>query len=319
MYWLEAFHLPTTLRQYDFRQRRVEVQELALNTEQKGQLAFLLAQHALPENREYRYDYFLDNCSTRIRDILDVVLGGALRQATEGRPAEGTYRWHTQRSVSNDPFLYLGILAGQGGRVDAPLDQWDEMFLPAKVQERMRELRVVDDRGLEVPLVMREVTLLEHDTWRVEATQPDWTWRMLGIGVGIALVIATGVVRGARGTVGRGAAVIWALLQMVGGMVLLFLWFGTNHVMSAWNGNVLLFSPLAVVIPLMLWSRRWPRGLEWLAALYLVTAIVGAFDGLGQGQDNSELVALIIPPSLAALVVAIVVSRQRAAAPRSQM
>ncbi|HRP08502.1 MAG TPA: DUF4105 domain-containing protein, partial [Gemmatimonadales bacterium] len=133
-YWLAAFDLRTTLAQYDAARRRIEVQELALPRSARAELAYALAENARPNNREYRYDYFLDNCSTRIRDALDAALGGALRSHAEGRPAEGNFRWHTQRSISNDPLMYLGILAGLGSRVDQPIDQWAEMFLPAKVQ-----------------------------------------------------------------------------------------------------------------------------------------------------------------------------------------
>jgi hypothetical protein len=314
MYRLEALDLATTLANYEYHQRGIDVQELALSAAQKGQLAFLLAQNAVPENREYRYDYFFDNCSTRIRDMLDVVLGGSLRIGSERRPAEGTLRWHTQRSVSNNAALYLGILAGLGSRVDQPIDQWAEMFLPAKVQERVRELRVLDDRGLEIPLVVREGTLLDINRWSVEPAQPDWTLPLLGIGAMLAMLIATGVVGGGAGSAGRVLATLWALVQVLGGVVLLFLWFGTNHVMSAWNANVLLFSPLAFVIIVLMWSRRPGRWISWLAAAYVIFGVFGAVDGLGQRQDNSELVALMVPPSLAALGVAVLVSRRRVAA-----
>jgi hypothetical protein len=215
--------------------------------------------------------------------------------------------------VSNNAALYLGILAGLGSRVDQPIDQWAEMFLPAKVQERVRELRVLDDRGLEIPLVVREGTLLDINRWSVEPAQPDWTLPLLGIGAMLAMLIATGVVGGGTGSAGRVLATVWAVVQVLGGVVLLFLWFGTNHVMSAWNANVLLFSPLAFVIPMLIWSRpgRW---VSWLAAAYVISGLFGAIDGLGQRQDNSELVALLVPPSLAALGVAMLVSRRRVAA-----
>lgn len=320
LYWVEAMDLETTIRIYNYGQRQIDVQELALNSAQKAQLAFMLAQNALPENREYRYDYFLDNCSTRIRDILDIVLGGALREATEGRPAEGTFRWHTQRSVSNNAWLYLGILAGQGARVDEPLDQWGEMFLPAKVAERVRELRVHDDDGREVPLVIREATLLPHQTWQVEATQPDWTWPLLGVGLAIALVIATGAMRGAVGVAGRTLAVVWASVQVVGGLVLLFLWFGTNHVMSAWNANVLLFSPFAVAILIVL-LRPGGRVVTFLVRYAFAAAFaIGVLSFMPFAfQDNHELAALIVPPFFAAALLAMRLNRRRAAAQPSPM
>jgi hypothetical protein len=297
-------------------QRRVEVQELALNTAQKGQLAFLLAQNALPENREYRYDYFLDNCSTRVRDILDVVLGGALRRGSEGREAEGTLRWHTQRSVSNNAGLYLGILAGLGPRVDQPIDQWTEMFLPAKVQERVRELRVVDDRGLEVPLVLRETTLLDINRFAVEPTQPDWSLRLFGISILIALLIRTGAARGPAGIAGRVVTGAWGLLASLGGLVLLFLWLFTNHEMSAWNNSILLFSPLGVVLLLLLVRRRQAGWVNTLGLIYVGMVLLGASLGWTEiAQDSRELVALMTLPSLAAAWVAFDINRRRAAVP----
>jgi hypothetical protein len=314
MYRLEALDLPTTLAQYERFQRRLEVQELALSTAQKEQLAFLLAQNALPANREYRYDYFLDNCSTRIRDILDVVLGGALRLGSEGRPAEGTLRWHTQRSVSNNPGLYLGILAGLGSRVDQPIDQWTEMFLPAKVQERVRELRVVDDRGLEVPLVIRETTLLDINRFKVEPAQPNWSLPLFGVGALLALLIATGTLQGRAGIVGKVLAGAISVVLTVGGLVLLFLWLFTNHEMSRWNANVVLFSPIALSI-LMLLLRRGERVLTFLVTYGCAAAVavgIVSFTPFAL-QDNRELAALIVPPFLAAALLALRLNRQRAA------
>lgn len=319
-YWLDVWDLATTMRVYDAARRQVEVQELALPDPLKAELAARLAENALPANRTYRYDYFLDNCSTRVRDVLDAVLGGALRRHTQGILAEGTYRWHTQRAVSNNPFLYLGILAGQGMRVDAPLDQWDEMFLPGKVQERVRELRIPDGNGRDVPLVRREATILPHSTWHVDASKPDWTLPLLGIGAVIALVIASGVTAGRAGMIGRTVGVLWLLLQAIGGLVLAFLWFATEHVFSGNNLNLLLFTPLSVAVLWML-LRGTPdgsteRGAGPLAVFAFASVFVGAVMGFfNAGQQNRELAALMFLPSLAVFVVAVLLSRRRAGAP----
>lgn len=315
-YWLDVWSLETTLRVYAARQRAVEVQELALTAAQKAELAANLARNANPEHRTYNYDYYLDNCSTRVRDALDRVLGGALRRATEGVPGEGSFRFHTQRSITSNPWLYLGILAAIGPRADQPRDQWDEMFLPEKVQERVRELTVTADDGREVPLVVREATLLEFDTWHVEPAPPDWTWPLLGIGLLLAGLIASGLVRGGWGVPGRVLAGVVAVAAVLGGTLLLFLWWFTDHVITDRNANVLFLSPLAVAVPVLLLGRggalRWQR-------LALVAAGLGGLGGLlaatNLWQDHREVAALMVPPLLAAITVAVVVSRRRAAAP----
>ena len=111
-YWLGAMTMAQTVAIYTRDERDVDLQELALPPAARRELAALLAENALPENRVYTYDYFLDNCSTRIRDILNRVLDHALESATVGAPAEGSFRFHTHRSLTNDPLMYMGILLG---------------------------------------------------------------------------------------------------------------------------------------------------------------------------------------------------------------
>jgi hypothetical protein len=311
-YWLAVGSLDTTLRTYAYFQRDVVVQELALPAGKKAELAMRLAENLLPDNRTYTYDYYLDNCSTRVRDMLDVILGGALRQATEGTPGEGTLRFHTQRSVSNDAAMYLGILAAMGPRADAPLDQWGEMFLPAKVQERVRELTVSDSAGNQVPLVIREDTLLQVGVHAVEPTRPDWSGRLLLVGLLISIVSVTGVRRGRAGVPGRTVATLWLVTSGIAGLVLLFLWFGTDHVATRSNWNVALLNPLGLLLIPILWRRRAASGLgRWDVALgtgYALSLFVGLVAVWAGAQSTGEILALAFIPGVVTFVVALVLS-----------
>jgi hypothetical protein len=319
-YILAVSTLEATLQAYAGERRTVEVQELALRPEQEAELAFLLQQNALPENRQYSYDYYFDNCSTRIRDLLDQVLGGALRVATEGMPGEGTLRFHTQRMVANDPLMYLGILAAMGPAADRPLDAWGEMFLPEKVQQRLRELRVTDAEGIDVPLVAREATLLSHDEHSVLAAPPDWSLPLAGVGLALALVILVGMREDHIGWAGRIVGGLWALVAGVAGTLLAVLWFLTDHVMTTGNRNLLILSPLALVLTVLLWRRRivqdrltfrLGRVVVALAALTLIGALLALAPSLG-GQVNREIAALAVPPTLAGCWLVLRVSRRRA-------
>jgi hypothetical protein len=319
-YWLGVSDWNRTLQEYAYFERRVEVQELALRPEQKAELAFRLAQNAQPANREYLYDYFRDNCSTRVRDMLDGILGGALRRATEGVPAEGTLRFHMARSLTNDLWMYLGILTAMGPAADKPLDQWGEMFLPAKVQERVRELRVPGADGRDTPLVVREQTVLDLDQWRVEDAPPDRRFALLGAGMVLAVLILTGAAAGAAGLPGRLVAGAWGLVAGLGGLLLCYLWFATNHVSTAGNRNLLLLSPLAL---LLVWPTWRGRGRAWVRG---VAIAVGGLAGLGlvlahlpglSGQHNLGVALLAAPPTMALAWVTARLSRPRAGAPPS--
>ncbi|HZG43922.1 MAG TPA: DUF4105 domain-containing protein, partial [Longimicrobium sp.] len=161
LYELGVSDLQNTLYQYEYFNRSVWGQELNLTAAQKRELQRLLEVNALPQNKDYLYDYYRDNCSTRIRDVVDRVIGGRLRAATEKVPTGTTYRWHSERLIAGDPVSYTGITGGLGPAADHEISRWEEMFLPFKVQERFREARVLDEAGREVPLVKREWALFE--------------------------------------------------------------------------------------------------------------------------------------------------------------
>src|SRR5687767_8963474 len=84
LYELGVSDLSSTLYQYQMLNRTLRAQRLTLTPAQAAEVQRFLVWNARPENRVYRYDYYRDNCSTRVRDVLDRVLGGRLRAATAG-------------------------------------------------------------------------------------------------------------------------------------------------------------------------------------------------------------------------------------------
>ena len=84
LYSMGGYPLQQTLIEYTERDRAVWAQELDLTNAQKVALRDFIIWNSRPENAEYRYDYYLDNCSTRVRDALDRVLGGVIRATFSG-------------------------------------------------------------------------------------------------------------------------------------------------------------------------------------------------------------------------------------------
>ena len=120
-YWMAGFPAEQYLEEYKRNNRSVWVQELDLPPRARLQLQEFLTWNALPENRFYHYDYYRDNCSTRVRDAIDRVVNGAVRRATAAVPEPASYRFHTQRLTANDPLIYTGLLLALGEGVDRPL------------------------------------------------------------------------------------------------------------------------------------------------------------------------------------------------------
>ena len=112
-YWMADEDANNMLAKYMAAGRWVREQELNLTPAQRVEVRDFLEWNDRPENRFYRYDYFLDNCSTRVRDVIDKVLGGSFHTQNTGA-ASGTFRFHTQRLVDNDLPLYTGLLLALG-------------------------------------------------------------------------------------------------------------------------------------------------------------------------------------------------------------
>ena len=310
-YWLGYDDLDNTLLTYRNRKRDVTVQELNFAPSQRADLASRLAVNALDANRYYAYDYFRDNCSTRIRDMLDLELGGALKRATTAKPADGTLRFHTLRSITNDKLLFVGINAAFGPHVDRPLDQWDEMFLPAKVQQRMRELTIAGPDGRDRPLVKREISLLNMNAYHVDAAPPAWGGALIGISLVVAALIRLTESQRRIALVGRVVGGAWMLLVGVGGLTLLFFWLFTDHVATWANRHLLLLSPLALALVSSFWYRGDRRPRPWVPrvvmALMLSVAIGGLLAFLPQvsGQQTAILAQLTALPTFVAALEAL--------------
>ena len=104
-YRLAALPFDEDMAMYREEGRGVTIQWLALTDAQATQLADALAVNARPENAVYGYDYFRDNCATRVRDAIDRALGGALHRQLAGRSHGSTYRSEAVRLASPAPWM----------------------------------------------------------------------------------------------------------------------------------------------------------------------------------------------------------------------
>jgi hypothetical protein len=311
IYQIAADDIYQTLAAYQYWNRTLVAQELNLSAEQKAELKAFLEWNVRPENREYRYDYFRDNCSTRIRDAIDRVLDGQLRTATEDVPTETTYRWHSRRLIADDVLAYTGLGAGLGPRADRRINAWEEMFLPGKVHDRVAELRVVNPAGGYTPLVRSEQVLYEAVGRAPEREAPPrWIPAYLLVGVVLGGLVALLAVMARRNGFGRflfsAVTALWALLIGTGGLLLAALWALTDHQAAHRNENLFHFDPLALGLVLLLpaaaYGARWARRPALLlaaavAALSLLGFVLQPLPGLD--QVNGEVIAMLLPVHLA--------------------
>jgi len=310
LYWMQGDDISETLATYRYLNRSVWVQELDLTPAERLAVRDFIVWNARPENRYYRYDYYLDNCSTRVRDVIDRVVGGQLKQATETRLTNTTYRFHTQRALQFDGAVALGTNIGLGEVADRRISEWEESFLPARLQEHVRRVQLRAPDGSTRPLVKSERQLFAANRPPEATAPPSEMVRNLAIGLAIAIILGA-LARGA-GAGKRAArigfttlATIWTALNGILGVILVVGWTATRHVFMARNENLLQFDALslglAVVLPMALTRARSVRAARKLSVVIAAIAVVGfAMQILPWfNQVNGEVIALTLPAHLA--------------------
>jgi hypothetical protein len=310
-YWMAGENANGMLAAYHGIGRPITLQRLNLTAAQANALRDFVEWNARDENKYYRYDYFRDNCSTRLRDALDRALGGALRRATDSVPTSLTYRSESVRLTDGDAPVQAGIDIALGRPADVPLTAWQSFFIPMRLRDAVRTIRVPGEDGALVPLVAQERAIDPPPTVPrvVEAPRPpSLIPRYFSTGLLLAAtVVGLRIMMVSRRSAAWGLSLFgaaWSLLCGVLGVVLLLAWFATRHVFWRGNENVLLLSPLSlilvVLIPMSLLRGRAgdaTRGLGTFVALLGLLALLLAI--LPGGQSSGPIVALILPVHLA--------------------
>lgn len=308
-YWMEAIDLEPMLRYYKQRNRSILAQELNLTPAQRLKLQQFVQWNAQPQNKFYRYDYYRDNCSTRLRDALDHALSGQLQLATVTRFTAGTYRSHTQRLMTGDIPLYTGVTLALGQRADKPLSQWAEMFLPVRMANDLRAVSIPDTAGVRMPLVRSEMALFMSGRPPEPADPPSYFPWYVAAGILLAGALI-GLVSSAEGGhrvaffAATAVATLWSLIAGLAGTALLIAWLFTRHYFMGRNENLLHFDPLslllAVLIPLSLYALRASSRALKLAGFVAGLSLLGfVLHGTLFDARNGEIIALALPMNLA--------------------
>jgi hypothetical protein len=302
-YWLSCETMEGTMLNYATEHRSMIAQHLALSPAQKLELKGQLELNAQPEHRKYKYDYFFDNCSTRVRDAIDRVTNGQLRTALR-TPAHQTLRAHALRAVADFFPEYLTLAIGLGPLVDRPTDTWAETYLPEELATALRKVSIRAD-GSFVPLVDFEQTILQHRDLR-PALAPRWTVRFFLAGTLIGLVLVATATWSHKHRMG--SAIFGAILVIGGlaigllGLGLAALWAFTDHAVAYRNQNLLLLSPLAIALPyygvrIVVRGAKALAEMRTLASLIFTSALLALLAKLTllERQDNGNLIAFCLP------------------------
>ena len=229
--------------------RDITLYTLDLPADKKEEIVRFAENNVLPQNRNYAYHHFRDNCSTRIRDIIDMGVDGQFKDKYGDAPGRFTLRQHVRRHTWAHPFFDWALNFWMGQDIDRPITIWDEMFLPSELAMRVKDFHYIDESGKDRALVSSVETLNTSHGRPLVLDKPRLQWpRELIVSClfsGLAALCCLFLKYGKAFRIFLG--MLQSLLGLffgIMGSLLFFMSFFTNHDYTYHNSNILFVNPL---------------------------------------------------------------------------
>ena len=219
-------------RGYIIEKRWVKEQLLDLNLTQRQNIVAFLEINLLPENKRYQYDFLFDNCATRIPMVFEKTLGDALQFNFDHLEHQYTFRQLIHQNLNPNTWSNFGIDLALGSVIDRQATPYEHLFLPLYVYEQMKHT-TLDGK----PIVKQEKLLLvvpAQDNTSVFFLTPAF-W------LGFLLLLVIWMTYQDRKHKRRSIWLDFGLFLSTGlaGVLILFLWFATDHLSTKMNFNFL--------------------------------------------------------------------------------
>lgn len=263
-YTLARQSFPYFLLNYEEENRWVKEQVLHLDPVQKQQLFDFLEHNYLPENRDYKYDFFFNNCSTKIWDVLKETYGEALHFSEDYLDERYTHRQLIRQNVATNSWLGFGIDLALGSVIDDTATAKEHMFLPVYT---MRQLSMSTLGGK--PLTSETVTLFEPRETR--SSDSFFLTPAFGLSLLLLAVLVLTYNDFKNNTRKRWLDFLLFFVPGLIGWMILFLWFLTDHTETAGNLNLVWAFPLHFFVAFVVARKRGPN---WVARYALFSTVL---------------------------------------------
>ena len=286
--------------------RYIHEQVLNLTAAEKQKFFDFLQWNAREENKYYYYDYFYDNCATRIRDALAHVFGDRVQFEGDYITTDYTIRDLCDIYLQYQPWGDLGIDLCLGLPMDKRATPYEYMFLPDYLESGLNHAYITRD-GEREPLVKETIRTYESR----DPVKPDTFFTPLVL---TSLLLLIGLLITFRALRKKKNAFWWdaILMSLVGlvGWLLVILWFATDHKAAAQNFNLLWAIPFYFPMALLLLKKRKSSFLRLFFILTLITHVLALVLWPWWPQDLHEA---WIPLTLLLAVRSYVIQRKLAA------
>jgi hypothetical protein len=248
LYFLSQSSFSQFKAEYEYYQRSIAEQVLDLDCEKKKELRAFIFNNLREENKFYQYDFLYDNCTTRLRDIIEQYRNKNLREGPIAVAEGMTFRNGIHYYLNNGEMHWskFGIDLLLGSRIDKPMANREAMFLPEFLEASLDRTGNGTDS-----LVMQKVYPL---TLRAEIRRSGFFERPETVFylVLLAVIALTFSGKALPQKILQGFDIVFFLLLGVLGCLFLFMWFGTDHKQTKDNYNLLWAWPFHIFTPFVL-------------------------------------------------------------------
>ncbi|NJB72368.1 hypothetical protein GGR42_002859 [Saonia flava] len=288
LYSLSRNRFENFLFSYELEQRWVKEQILSLSLKEKNELFRFLENNYLPENRDYKYDFFYDNCATRERDVLEKVYGSNIVFKENHLEEQYTFRELIHQNLSTNSWAAFGIDLALGSVIDKKASPREHMYLPFYV---MKQLDNTDFNGK--PIVQRERTILDFGQKingnYLLASPLFWLLLLLLFVVIITYIDFKNITRS------RWLDFFLFIFTGIAGFIILFLWLLTDHSATAGNFNILwAFAPNLVIAFFIIKKNRLPDWFDIYLYILLGLLVLCIVLWLVGVQTFSPLISILL-------------------------
>ncbi len=282
--------------------RGISEQIFNLNQEQKQAVYTALLKNYSPENRYYKYDFFYDNCATRIRDLFEDVLGESLifNYPSSWKVGRDSFRDLIDIYLVNHPWSDFGIDLCLGMPTDKIARPEDYMFLPDFLAEAFSQA-VISNEDDQQKLVLKPNVLLEGGKRNYKRS----SFIPMSMGWGLLLLVLVVSLIGFR--TGKKYKVLDKLLFSICGLLgwlIVFLWFFTDHVATKDNLNILWNLPLSFPLVLILLNNQatiWIK--RYFGLVFVLLLLLLAFWPLNPQSFNHASIPIMLALMLRAFLM----------------
>lgn len=267
-YKLDTVDYPRMRYFYVYYNRYIHEQVLNFSQNEKQQFFEFLEWNMLPENQYYYYDYFYDNCATRLRDALEKVFPNKIAFDGSYIDTDYTIRDLTDIYLQQQPWGDLGIDLCLGLPMDKHATPYMHMFLPDYIESAFNHATIERD-GEVLPLVKKTITSYESKPLPPQKSN-IWSPKMAFWSIMVLIIFLSFYQLKFNKSFVWFDFTIFFLFGLLG-LFLLLLWVATDHAAASTNLNILWALPTHLFVAFMLFKKSAPK---WLKHYFLGSGIL---------------------------------------------